>query len=347
MDSLYKILTISEIREEAPGVKTFSFNEAAGDEILYQAGQYLTLVRPTAAGEVRRSYSITSSPAVLQEPLTIGVKRIQNGIFSRQLVDYAGPGDQVYTTGAAGLFTLPLVTIGYQHVLFCAAGSGITPVYSLLKTILYAHSHLSITLIYSNHSPEETIFKKNLDLLARQFPERLHIEFLFSNNANLSRARLHKALLHAFLQQHVTAPPEQVLCYICGPINYMRMCTYALREANIPVANIRKENFSTDKPFIRNEPPDTDAHIVQINYGQQEYRLQVQYPKTILQTAKEAGLLLPYSCEAGQCGNCVARCTQGKVWLSYNEVLTDKDLANGLILTCVGYPVSGNVHLSI
>jgi ring-1,2-phenylacetyl-CoA epoxidase subunit PaaE len=245
------------------------------------------------------------------------------------------------------LFTLPLDTTTYQHVLFCAAGSGITPIYSLLKTILHAHLHLSVTLLYSNHAPEDTIFKKSLDLLVQQYPERLQIEYLFSNNANLSRARLHKALLHAFLQQHVAFPLKQVLCYICGPINYMRLCTYALREANIPATNIRKENFSTAKPIIRNEPPDTESHVVQINYSQQEYRLQVQYPKTILQTAKEAGLLLPYSCEVGRCGNCVARCTQGKVWLSYNEVLTDKDLANGLTLTCVGYPVSGDVHLSI
>ncbi len=200
MDSSYKILTISEIREEAPGVKTYSFDEDAENKISYLAGQYVTLVRQTAAGEARRSYSITSSP-VLQEPLTIGVKRIQNGIFSRQLIDYAQPGDQVYTTGAAGLFTLPLVTTAYQHILFCAAGSGITPIYSLLKTILHAHPHLSVTLLYSNHSPEETIFKKNLDLLVQQFPEQLRIEFLFSNNANLSRARLHKALVHTYLHQ--------------------------------------------------------------------------------------------------------------------------------------------------
>ena len=346
MNSSYKILTISVIREEAPSVKTFSFEEDTSDKILYQAGQYLTLVRQTTTGEVRRSYSITSSP-VLPELLTIGVKRISNGIFSRQLVDYARPGDQVFTTGAAGLFTLPLVTTTYQHILFCAAGSGITPIYSLLQTILHAHPHLTVTLLYSNHAPEETIFKKNLDLLVQQFPERLQIEFLFSTNVNLSRARLHKALLHAFLQQYVAAPPEQVLCYICGPINYMRLCTYALREANIPAVNIRQENFNTDKPVIRNEPPDKEAHMVQIKYGPREYHLQVQYPKTILQAAQEAGLLLPYSCEAGRCGNCVAICTQGQVWLAYNEVLTDKDLANGLTLTCVGYPVNGNVHVSI
>ncbi|WP_228466973.1 ferredoxin--NADP reductase [Adhaeribacter swui] len=346
MNSLYKILTVSAVQQEAEDVKTIRFAEDSENKIEYQAGQYLTLVRQTHAGEIRRSYSITSSPE-LQEPLTIGVKRIQNGLFSRQLVDYAQPGDQIYTIGAAGLFTLPADITAYQHLLFCAAGSGITPIYSLLKTALYAHPHVTITLLYSNHAPEKTIFKKNLELLAQQFAGRLQIEFLFSNNANLSRARLHKALLHAFLGQHVTAKPEQVLCYICGPLNYMRMCTYALREAHIPAANIRKENFSTDKPVVRNLPPDTEEHEIVIRYRQQEYYLKVQYPKTILQAAKEANLLLPYSCEAGRCGNCVAQCTQGQVWLSYNEVLTDKDLAQGLTLTCVGHPVKGDVHLRI
>jgi len=346
MDSLYKTLTIREIREEARGVKTFYFEEPAAQTIPYQAGQYLTLVRQSSTGEIRRSYSIISSP-VLPEPLAIGVKRIENGIFSRQLIDHAQPGDQVVTTGAAGLFTLPIDTANYKHVFFCAAGSGITPIYSLLKTVLYAHPHLLVTLIYSNRTAEETIFRAELQTLARQFPDRLKIEYLLSNTPDLNRARLHKALLYAFFKEHVTAWPDQVLCYVCGPLNYMRMCTYALREAKVPFAQIRKENFSTDKVVSPHLPPDLNAHEVQITYGQQQYHLPVQYPKTILQAAKEAKIPLPYSCEAGRCGNCVARCTQGQVWLSYNEVLTDKDLLNGLTLTCVGYPVNGEVHLSI
>ncbi len=346
MNSLYHTLTIREIREEAREVKTIYFDENPADKITYRAGQYLTLVRQTPTGEIRRSYSITSSP-VLPEPLAIGVKRIENGIFSRQLIDYAQPGDQVYTTGAAGFFTLPLDFTEYKHVFFCAAGSGITPIYSLLKTILYAHPSLTVTLIYSNRSAEETIFRDALHQLVQQFPSRLQVEFLFSNAANLSRARLHKSLLHTFLRQYAVVPPSQLLCYTCGPLNYMRMCTYTFREAAIPLANIRKENFSTEKVITPNKPPDTDPHTVIITYGRQKYHLRVQYPKTILQTAREAGITLPYSCEAGRCGNCVARCTQGQVWLSYNEVLTDKDLANKLTLTCVGYPVKEDVHLSI
>ncbi|QMU30995.1 ferredoxin--NADP reductase [Adhaeribacter radiodurans] len=346
MDSLYQKLTIREIREEARGVKIFYFEEDSANKVNYQAGQYLTLVRQTSTGEIRRSYSITSSP-VLFEPLAIGVKRIENGFFSRYLVDHAQPGDQVCTTGAAGFFTLPPNVNGYQHVLFCAAGSGITPIYSLLKTILHAQPTLKVTLIYSNHSLGDTIFREELEELAQRYPDKLQIEFLYSNNRNLNRARLHKSLLHTFWQQYVAVPPEQVLSYICGPLNYMRMCTYALREVGISGDNIRKENFSTEKPITRNEPPDTEPHVVNITYQEQTYSLVVQYPKTILQTAKDASIVLPYSCEAGRCGNCVAQCIKGEVWLSYNEVLTDRNLANGLTLTCVGYPIKGDVVLSI
>ncbi len=346
MDSLYQELTIREIREEAREVKTFYFEENPANKIAYEAGQYLTLVRQTPIGEIRRSYSITSSP-VLPEPLAIGVKRIENGLFSRYLIDHAQPGDVIYTTGAAGFFILPPDISAYKQVFFCAAGSGITPIYSLLKTILHVHPALAVTLIYSNHSANDTIFREDLNQLAQQFPEKLQIEFLYSNNPNLNQARLHKSLLQAFWYKYVTVPPEQVLSYICGPLNYMRMCTYALREVGVSADNIRKENFNTEKPIIRNEPPDTEPHEVTITYHQQQYSLLVQYPKTILQTAKEAGIVLPYSCEAGRCGNCVARCTQGQVWMSYNEVLTDRDLANGLTLTCVGYPVKGDVVLSI
>ncbi|PSR55199.1 hypothetical protein AHMF7605_17645 [Adhaeribacter arboris] len=344
MDSLYQTLIIREIREEAKEVKTFYFEENPASKIVYESGQYLTLVRQTPTGEIRRSYSITSSP-MLSEPLAIGVKRIDNGLFSRYLIDHAKPGEVVYTTGAGGFFTLPPDISTYKHVFFCAAGSGITPIYSLLKTILHAHPALNVTLIYSNHSVEDTIFWDELQQLAQRFPEELQLEFLFSNNPNLNRARLHKSLLHTFWQQYVAIPPEQVLSYICGPLNYMRMCTYALREMGVPANNIRKENFNTDKPVLHNEPPDTEPHLVTINYRHQQFSLVVQYPKTILQTAKEAGIILPYSCEAGRCGNCVAQCIQGKVWLAYNEVLTDKELANGLTLTCVGYPVKGDVLL--
>lgn len=343
---LYTKITITAIREEAPGVKTFTFGGEDAKQIGYKPGQYLTFAHQAYDQEVRRSYSITSSPA-LQEPLTIGVKRVDNGFFSRLLVDKAQVGDQLYTIGATGLFTLPDDLSTYNQVFLLAAGSGITPIFSLLKTLLYSQPELKVVLIYSNNNPRKAIFRKELEQLAQTFPERLAVEFLYSVSPDLSRARLYKDLLQQLLRQYAVAPYQQILFYLCGPTTYMRMCFYALRQARVPNDNIRRESFSTTKVKVPLLPPDTDAHTVVLHIKSREYQLEVQYPQTILQAARKAGVPLPYSCDAGKCGSCAARCTQGQVWMSYNEVLTEKDLAKGLTLSCVGYPIGGNVVLDV
>jgi ring-1,2-phenylacetyl-CoA epoxidase subunit PaaE len=343
----YHTLTISHIKEEVPGVKIFTLETADGSPIPYKAGQYLTLVHHGPLGEVRRSYSITSSP-VLAEPLTIGVKRIENGVFSRWLIDDAKVGDKVTTTGAAGLFTLPEDTSPYQQVFFLTAGSGITPIYSLLKTLLHAHPELSAVLLYSNSSPGKAMFLEPLRQLAHTFPDRLHAEFLFSNSPDLSRARLHKDLLHTFMRTLGQAPLQQTLFYVCGPDNYMRLMSFALRQAGVPESNIRKEIFNIDirKP-AKLVPPDTAAHTVTLHLAGNTYSVRSKYPLNILQSARRDGVVLPYSCETGKCGSCIAKVLQGKVWMSYNEVLTERDQEKGLTLTCVGYPIGGDVELEV
>ncbi|KUG08150.1 ferredoxin--NADP reductase [Solirubrum puertoriconensis] len=346
-DSLYLPLTVTAIRPETADTKTFELAPANGAVLPYQAGQYLTLVHEQHGHEVRRSYSISSSSA-LAEPLAITVKRIENGTFSRLLVDKVQVGDILLTTGPAGFFTLPPDAAPYRQVWFMAAGSGITPIFSLLKTLLATQPELSAVLVYSNHSPATAIFHDALHALAAQYPERLRLEWLYSNHPNLARARLYKELLEALVQRYATAAPEQLLAYVCGPLNYMRMCTYALRELQVPAINIRKESFNAEPAYVPPVlPPDTEPHQVVLQWRGQQHQLLVQYPSTILQAARQQGIRLPYSCEAGRCGNCVARCTQGQVWMSYNEVLTDRETTRGLVLTCTGYPVGGDVHLEV
>ena len=159
-NDLYKTLHIKNIKEEVKDFKTFSFAE----NINYKAGQYLTFVYHWHNEEVRRSYSITSSP-VLNEPLAIGVKRIENGLFSRKLIDSAKPNDELISIGAGGLFVLPDDIENYKQVFFFAAGSGITPVYSLIKTLLHVYANINVVLIYSNASPEKTVFLYELKTL--------------------------------------------------------------------------------------------------------------------------------------------------------------------------------------
>jgi ring-1,2-phenylacetyl-CoA epoxidase subunit PaaE len=343
---LYKPVVIEHIHQEVEGFKTFTFKEGHG--IQYKAGQYLTFVQQTTHEAIRRSYSIVSSPE-LEEPLTIGVKRIENGRFSRELVDHARVGDELLTTGAGGFFTLPTDTSNIRQIFFLAAGSGITPIYSLLKTVLHFHPHIQVVLIYSNSSPESTIFLNELNQLGLPGqPNELKLHLLFSNSPNLLMARLNRELLMELTRKHSVCDFDKALFYICGPEAYMRMCTYTLQEQGVHRDNIRKETFIVQRKEIpKTTPPDKELHKVTIQYGTDRFKLNVQYPDTILQAARKQDVMLPYSCETGRCGNCVAKCIEGKVWLSYNEVLTDKDLQAGLTLTCVGYPVNGDVLLEI
>ena len=344
-NQLYKKLIIKNIIEEVPGFKIFIFED--GHQINYKSGQYITLVHFANHEEVRRSYSITSSP-VLNESLSIGVKRIENGFFSRELVDKSVIGDEIITTGAGGFFTLPDDLTAYKLIIFFAAGSGITPIYSLIKTILHFTDQIKVLLVYSNASVSKTIFYTSLQDLQQQFASRFSVRYLFSNTPELRTARLHRELMEEILETSGIDFRQHSLFYICGPESYMRLCTYVLQENNVSAERIKKEDFVIQKlmrPIPK--PPDNEDHNVEVRLGNEIYQIKVKYPETILQASKRIGLSLPYSCEAGRCGNCVAKCVVGNIWLSYNEVLTESDLKSGLTLTCVGHPYGGDALLEI
>jgi len=341
---LYKAITIADIIEEADDFKTFVFEE--GHNISYQPGQFLTFVHATGHEEIRRSYSIVSAPD-LSEPLSIGVKRIANGIFSRKLIDEARAGDTLYTTGAAGFFCLPENIASFSSIFFFAAGSGIAPVYSLIKTALHKYPFLQLCLIYSNQSIQTTVFYQQLKQLELQFKNNLRIHFLFSSLADLRRARLNRELLLEFLTIG-RFDRNKTLFYTCGPAAYMRMIIYHLLEQGFPQDHIKKEDFNPRHSAMpRAKPPDTGTHDVILKMNGRDLRITVKYPDTILKAAQREKISLPYSCETGKCGSCAARCLRGEVWLSYNEVLTGKELAAGLTLTCVGHPLTDDVILQI
>lgn len=282
---IYKKLIIQQIRQETSEVKLFYFNDAALPLIPFKAGQYLTFVFYNNGKELRRSYSIVSSP-VLNEYLSIGVKRIRNGIFSRQLFDYAKVGDTLITTGAGGIFTLPDNIQVYKQFFFFAAGSGIVPVYSIIKTILYSMPHLEVILIYSNRSVKETMFYQSLKNLKLDFPHNFHLEFLFSDSRNLLNARLHNERISYFLKKYSIDSFDKSLYYLCGPEAYMRLCSFTLQGLFIPAEHIRKEIFHTNKLIHKAEPPDKRSYNVSIIINQSRHAILVKYPITILQAAK-------------------------------------------------------------
>jgi ring-1,2-phenylacetyl-CoA epoxidase subunit PaaE len=339
-------LQITAVREEVPGVKTFLLQPSDGAPYLYEAGQFITIVFRRRGIEERRSYSVSSAPAA-GDPLAITVKRVENGAHSRWLIDHAQPGDVLTCTYAAGLFTLPRQPEAYGQIFLFAAGIGITPVYSLLKELLHRNEDIRIVLFYSNRSQADTVFYKELLDLESRSHGHLQVEWRFSDARNLLKARISKVILPQLIRQYQVASAEELFCYICGPEDYRWLLQMLLEEAGVPPDQIRREIFAAGRMPIPSLPPDTTAHKVTLKLPAQSYEMIVQYPETILSAAKQHGIHLPYSCEAGRCASCIARCTQGEVWMAYNEVLTEKDLANGLVLICTGYPIDGDVMITL
>jgi len=335
-------LLIDSIVQETSDTKSFVL-KSLDHPITYRPGQFLTLLHPVSSS-IRRSYSLSSHP-VLDQHLQITVKRIANGEFSRWLFDRAKAGDKLQTIGASGFFTLPDDLSNDTMLFFLTAGSGITPVLSLLKEVLFQRKQ-RVVLIYSNRSEIKTIFYQELRALEKRFLDRLFIVFLFSESKNLHRARLSISLLTDLVRQHAN-DRAKLLAYLCGPHDYMQMARITLLTEGIPLENIRTEKFNADKPTTKELPPDTNQHNVSIKYQGKQFSLNVKYPNTILQTAKLQGIDLPYSCEAGRCGTCAATCISGKVWMSRNEVLLDREIAKGRVLTCTGYPVGGDAELTV
>ncbi|MEO8769860.1 MAG: iron-sulfur cluster-binding domain-containing protein [Ferruginibacter sp.] len=338
--SIIKRIKISRIIQETPNAKTFVLDFLDDWRPIYKPGQFITLVFYTKHGEKRRSYSIISA---INEPCSFTVKKIDNGEFSRYLIAHVKVGDILFSSGINGLFRLPENINEYQQYFFLAAGSGITPCFSMIKTILI-NSNASVVLIYSNKNEEDVIFHLQLKKLKEHYKDRFVIHFLFSYILDVYRSRLSKWLLQQLLDEYLTVPANDALFYMCGPFEYMRMINITLLE-RVAAKNIFKENFITLPRLVIPKPPDVDAHIVTIKINDKTHTLKVQYPLSILATAKANKIELPYSCEAGRCGSCVATCTKGKIWMAYNEVLTDDEVEKGRVLVCQGYPIGRNVEI--
>lgn len=331
-------LTITKIINETDDAGTFVLQPANGQPVSYHAGQFLTLLFNRNGRAIRRSYSFSSTPGV-DEEISITVKRVHNGEISRLFLDYYKAGDQLTAIEPAGMFVLPADLHQQQTVFLIAAGSGITPVFSLLKQLLHQTAVSNIVLLYQNHTAADTIFREALGQLSQQFSKRFKwLDFISVSNA------LHRKLtndyLEVLIQQNLSQPLAGALFYICGPASFMRMCQYTIRIMGFGEGQIRKEYFVIDPPPAPPLIKNVQSREVLLHSGGEIIRYQTQYPSTILQSALDNNIALPYSCKGGRCSACAARCVKGEVIMSMNDVLTDEDIASGLVLTCVGYAVT-------
>jgi ring-1,2-phenylacetyl-CoA epoxidase subunit PaaE len=317
---------------------------------IYEAGQFLTILFENNGKEIRRSYSICSSPAV-DEPLSIAVKLVENGEISKNLHHKTAVGDILIALPPNGLFTYHPVKEIKRTVFLFAAGVGITPVFSILKTALVRDNYSQIVLIYSNRSQSSTLFYEELTGWQLRYPDRLKLIFLFSDAKRLQFARLNGFLLQELVATHLQYDQSDALCYTCGPIDYMVVCRISLLAAGYRLDQIKKETYfipedeADDDDMTEKEVRDKNTYTVVLELNQRTYQLEVPYYKRILQVALEHHINVPYSCRAGICSSCVATCTSGNVKMDYNEILTDQEIAQGRVLICTGHPTMNNTRI--
>ena len=328
---------------------TFQFEEVDSPYPTYLAGQFVSLVFEGKNREVRRSYSFNSSPDV-DEPLAITVKRVENGEISRFLHHKTATGDILFAQEPQGLFSyLPEENLARDLFLF-AAGVGITPLFSILKTALVREQKSLITLIYSNRSMEDALFYNELLEWQARYPERLKIVWIFSNSKNLMTARLNKFYIEKLLKENLHFERENALFYTCGPIIYMDLCRITLLGMGFDLKQIKRETFvlpedEVDEDDSSEKVVDKSTYSVILNFNGEIYNLAVPWPKRILDVALENKIKLPYSCRGGVCSTCVANCTKGNVRMDYNEVLTDDEIERGRVLVCTGHPTENGTTI--
>lgn len=331
-------LKIDSIRWDTPETATFFLSELSGKKIHYKAGQFLTFVFAHHSGEIRRSYSLSSSPD--ENTLSVTIKRMTNGEISRFMLTKLKPGDVLNAVEPAGKFTI-IDPHSEKDVFLFAAGSGITPLFSQLKYLLKRGGQSKVTLVYSNKD-DQVLFKTQLDELAALHPDRLKIIYLVSSDGN----RLNNDMVERLVRSRVHFGIGQAEFYLCGPFSYMRMVRLTLIYIGVDPGKIRRENFVLETVPVAINIITYPPGRVKIHFNGEVHDIAVGENQSILQAALQNKINLPYSCRVGSCSTCSAICKSGKVAMSVNDVLTDSDLAEGWVLTCTGHPLTNDVEIS-
>ncbi len=340
--SQFHKLSISELHKETDACVTIGFNvpQELKDTFKYKAGQYITLKTIIAGKEIRRDYSICSSPN--SGFLKIAVKSVVDGSFSSFANSQLRVGDVLEVGSPNGRFVFEANPSLSRTIAAFAAGSGITPVMSILKTVLEDEPNSNFVLVYGNKSSRDAIFLDELLKLQTHFKERFKIHFVYSQaqEENSLFGRIEKSTIN-FLMKNDYKDTKFDRFYICGPEPMIHVVKDVLLEFGINESQILFELFTVTIPAPSIDKKLIDGKTkVTILLDDEETSFVMDQKKSILEAALAENLDAPYSCQGGICSSCLARLTEGEVRMRQNNILTDSELAEGLILTCQAHPTT-------
>jgi ring-1,2-phenylacetyl-CoA epoxidase subunit PaaE len=376
-------LTVDEIRDETPDAYSI-FLQPPSDApaaFAYRAGQYLTVRRDIAGEDVRRALSLASSPG-LDARLRLTIKRVPGGQLSNHLRDTLQVGDALEVMPPMGQFVLYPQPEAHHHYLLIGAGSGITPLYSLLRTALAEEPRSQVSLWYGNRNQASIIFGEELHALGAQYPDRLEVVHVLSQpeagwagyTGRLDQARIYDLVSEVFMTSE-----GHKQYYLCGPTGLMEAAEAALEVHAVNFANVHREHYHaplpSDEDLAAQEVADQEAGLeadtlgevrvaangqsqapigryeavpreVTVHLDGQAHAVSVSPDQPILQAAINAELSPPYSCLSGVCTSCRARLQHGAVTMKVALGLSDEDLQAQYILTCQALPLTDGVVVS-
>ena len=305
----------------------------------FSAGQYVTLELQIDGVIVRRSYSICSEPDV--ESFDVGIKKVQNGIFSTYVNEKLRIGNSIKVGTPEGRFIWE--PNENDKIMAIAAGSGITPIMSIIKSVIKQSEKSSVTLIYCNKSPEKTMFYKELQLLVKHFHNRLNIHWTFTqtNEKGANFGRVDENYINFALNQSKAKPNKY---FLCGPEKMIDLSKKFLKKKGVLENQIFYELFteSSNKKEIDDA---INTGVLNIKYDDVFYKLSLNAEKTILDIALQAKIDVPYSCQGGVCCSCIGKITEGEAKMKSNQVLTDEEINEGLVLTCQAVSISDKITI--
>ena len=344
----FKKLAIKEIIKETENAVSIAFTIPAElkEEFKYIAGQYVTVRVTLEDKELRRSYSICSSPE--SNDFCIAVKEVKNGVFSNYATKKLKVGDILEVSPPEGKFILQTATSNQKNYAAFAAGSGITPVISMIKSVLIKEIHSNFILVYGNKSGEETIFKAEIDALKMKYPERFFVQYVFSKIImdNTILGRIDKSVVNLIVKNKFKNITFDGF-YLCGPESMIDTVTATLKENGVPLSKIHFELFTSTYTSGAITAKNLDGNTtLTVILDDEETTFEMSKKKLILTAALDEDLDAPYSCQGGICSSCIARVTEGSVVMDKNTILSENEVSEGLILTCQAHPTTDKVTIN-
>lgn len=349
--SKFYSLPVAGVRNETRDTiaVTFDVPKELAESFKYQQGQHLTLRAMIGGEDVRRSYSICS--AVQDNSLRVAIKRTPGGVFSTWANANLKPGSVLEVMPPMGHFNVPLFPDNARNYVAFAAGSGITPILSIIKTTLAAEPKSTFTLFYGNRASSTVIFRDELTDLKDIYMERLNLAYVMSReqqDIELFNGRITKEKAEEFMRHWIRIEDMDV-AFICGPEDMMLGVSAALQEAGMPKQNIKIELFAASIPKHEHKPRPFDptasheTEVTVIMDGSHTTFTMEKDKESILDAGLRAGIDMRYSCKGGVCSTCRCKVLDGKVDMDVNYALEDYEIARGFVLSCQSFPATDKV----